>query len=208
MMTGHPPRFLLVVALLWGAPLAGVASGQALLEPPFGLQWADPPAKLLDWAERHAMDVSIRLPGGERDLRIIRVDLGGKPLPGTKATAVEARFRLGRLFEVSIDYDAPDLRVEETKARFLELRKALTAEYGEMKVNRRDPPTRSDNFSTESLTSHVEPAPGLFLLLTYSTVEDILREKSVAKFSLVYRNENLSRQLAPAAPAAQPVPGN
>jgi hypothetical protein len=198
MMTGKFPRFLLVLVVLWGGSHAG-AHAQALLAPPFGLQWADPPAKLLDWAERHAMDVSIRLPGGARDLRIIRVDLGGKPLPGTKATAVEARFRLGRLFEVTVDYDDTQARVEAIKARYLELRKALTTEYGEMKVNRRDPPTRSENFVSESITHHVEPAPGLFLLLTYSTVEDILREKALAKFSLVYRNENLFRQLVPGA---------
>lgn len=197
-MTRKLPRFLLVVTLLWGAGLASVHA-QALLAPPFGLQWADPPAKLLDWADRHAMDVSIRLPGGARDLRIIRVDLGGKSLPGTKATAVEARFRLGRLFEVTVDYDDPEARVDDIKARYLELRKALTAEYGEMKVNRRDPPTRSEQFATESITYHVEPAPGLFLLLAFSTVEDLLREKAVAKFSLVYRNENLYRQLVPGA---------
>jgi len=198
MMTGKFPRFLRVLAMLWGAGLAS-AHAQALLAPPFGLQWADPPAKLLDWADRHAMDVSIRLPGGARDLRIIRVDLAGKPLPGTKATAVEARFRLGRLFEVTVDYDDSEARAEDIKARYLELRKALSTEYGEMKVNRRDPPTRSEQFVTGSITYHVEPAAGLFLLLTYSTAEDLLREKAVAKFSLVYRNENLYRQLAPGA---------
>jgi hypothetical protein len=189
---------LLVIGALWLGGGMDVRA-QALLAPPFGLQWGDPPSKLLDWADRHAMDVTIRLPGGERDLRIIRVDLGGKALPGTKATAVEARFRLGRLFEVTVDYEDPEARVEDIKARYLELRKALSTEYGELKVNRRDPPTRSENFVTESLTHHAEPAPGLFLLVSFSTVEDLLRGKSAAKFTLVYRNENLFRQLAPGA---------
>lgn len=189
-------RLLAAALLVWLASLSG-AGAQALLAPPFGLQWGDPPAKLLDWADRHAMDVTIRLPGGARDLRVIRVEMGGKPLPDTKATAVEARFRLGRLVEVTVDYEDGEARVEEMRARFLTLRKALATEYGEMKVNRRDPPTRSDQFASESVTYHAEPAPGLFLLLTYSSVEDLLRQKAVAKFSLVYRNENLFRQLAP-----------
>jgi hypothetical protein len=42
---------------------------------------------------------------------------------------------------------------------------------------------------------HREPVQGLFLLLAFTEVEDLLRESKEARFSLIYRNENFKNEV-------------
>ena len=83
---------------LW---LPAAAHGQAVLNPPFGLRWGDPPGKLIDWISRHSLDTNIFLPGDQPAIRILKASPRKGFLPGTQASEVEARFIAGRLFEVA-----------------------------------------------------------------------------------------------------------
>jgi len=188
--------FLLLVG--WAVGLAGGLSGQALLEPPFGLRWGDSPETLIDWAGRHALDVTIRLPGGQPALRIVRVEPKTGFLPETRATSVEGRFLRGGLFEITVHYADPEASADLTQARFEELRREIVSKQGPLTANREER-TVADQFATRTRAFHREPVKGLFLLLALTEVEDLLRKTTEARFSLVYRNDNLRVELEEAA---------
>lgn len=194
-------RFAIGITGLWLA--SATLHAQALLDPPFGLRWGDTPEKLIDWASRHSLDINILLPGDQPALRILKISPKTGNLPGTAAQSVEGRFHSGRLFEVTVNYRDPATTADEMEARFNKLKKALTAEYGELTANRQDR-TVKDQFATRSLSFHREPVKGLFLLLAYSEIEDQARHSREATFSLLYRNDNLRQDLekllAPAKP--------
>ena len=120
---------VLVVLLLSGG---GVAA-QAILAPPFGLQWGDTPDKILDWAR-------------EKNL--------------------------------------------EVRADFERVKKAMVAKHGQFTPDaKRD--KRVDGYIRHAVSYHVEPVSGLLLLIVKTEVEDTLRKKRSARFSLLYRNENV-----------------
>jgi hypothetical protein len=48
-----------------------------------------------------------------------------------------------------------------------------------------------DKFATRKISFHREPSKGMMLLLIFTEVEDLLRQSKEARFSLVYRNDNL-----------------
>ena len=167
---------------------------QAVLEPPFGLRWGDTPEKLITWASRHSLDVTISLPGDQPALRLVRISARKGNLPEAAAQAVEGRFHTGRLFEVTVHYRDTAATADQMEARFNKLKLELTGEYGTLSANRQDR-TIKDHFATRSLSFHREPVKGLFLLLAYSEVEDQLRKTREATFSLLYRNDNLRQDL-------------
>jgi hypothetical protein len=167
---------------------------QAVLEPPFGLRWGDSPEKLIAWASRHSLDVTITLPGDQPGLRILRIQPGKGFLPETKASAVEGRFLGGRLFEITIDYADPEASADLMEARFEELRKQVTAEHGRLLTNQQQRAVE-DQFVTRTQSFHREPVKGLFLLLAFTEVEDLLRKSKDARFSLIYRNDNFRKEL-------------
>lgn len=111
-------------------------------------------------------------------------------LPETQAAALEARFLAGRLIEVTVHYGDPEWGADLAEARFQKLRQQVASEYGELVANRQER-TVDDQFSTRKLAFHREPVKGLFLLLAYTEVEDLLRKSREARFSLLYRNDNL-----------------
>jgi hypothetical protein len=80
------------------------------------------------------------------------------------------------------------------EARFEELRKQLTREHGTLLPNRQQR-TVEDQFATRTQSFHREPVKGLFLLLAYTEVEDLLRKSKDARFSLIYRNDNFRNEL-------------
>ena len=55
--------------------------------------------------------------------------------------------------------------------------------------------TVNDQFVTRTVSYHREPVKGLFLLLAYTEVEDILRHSKKSRFSLVYRHDNFRKEL-------------
>jgi hypothetical protein len=194
-------KIVLVVWLALVAPLAA----QAVLAPPFGLKWGDSPEKLIEFADRHTLDVRIVLPGKKPDLRIIRIQAEKGPLPLSKASALEARFHSGRLFEVTVHYANPEENADRIEGRFNEMKRQLTVAHGEFVANQQDQKVK-DQFASRTLSFHREPVKGLFLNIAFTEVEDRLRKTREATFSLIYRNDNLLQQLEAAAAAKAVVP--
>ncbi|MBK1854463.1 hypothetical protein JO972_05810 [Verrucomicrobiaceae bacterium 5K15] len=180
------PLWLIALSLL------GIANirAQAILAPPFGMQWGDKPDKVLDWAQAKKLDAVIKIPGAHPELREIRVSAVSGPLPGTKAYALEARYHWGALFEVTVHYGAPGMKPKAVKSDFMKLQLLLAAKHGTFVANHKQD-KREDGLLRRSLSYHVEPVAGLLLLMAYSEVEDTLRSKESARYSLLYRNENI-----------------
>ena len=169
---------------------AQVLNAQSLLPPPFGLQWGDQPDKILDWAEGKKLDVTIIIPGSRPEIRKIRVSSAKGNLPGHQAVALEARYHWGSLFEVTVHYGEVGMKKKEVESLFDQLKKAMTVKYGNFVPNNKQV-KEVDGFVRSSLSYHVEPVKGLLLLLAYTEVEDSFRKKGSARFSLLYRNENI-----------------
>ncbi|MCU0749050.1 MAG: hypothetical protein MUF13_05825 [Akkermansiaceae bacterium] len=167
---------------------------QALLQPPFGLRWGDSPEKLIAWASRHSLDLNISLPGDQPGLRILRIEPRKGFLPETKAGALEGRYLGGRLFELTVHYFDAEASADLMESRFEDLRKQVTTEHGTLLANQQQRSVE-DQFVTRTQSFHREPVKGLFLLLAFTEVEDLLRKSKDARFSLIYRNDNYRKEL-------------
>ena len=172
----------------------GHATAQAVLVPPFGLRWGDSPEKLIAWATRHSLDVTITLPGDQPAMRILRIEPKKGFLPETQAGAVEGRFLTGKLFELTVHYFDPTASADLMASRFEALRKQVALEHGALQTNQQQRVVE-DQFVTRTQSFHREPVKGLFLLLAFTEVEDQLRKSKDARFSLIYRNENFRNEL-------------
>lgn len=188
----QPVRNLLRCMLL--VLLTGLASAQAVMDPPFGLRWGDSPEKLIEWAARQSLDVTITLPGDQPALRILRIQPKKGFLPDTQAGAIEGRFLTGKLYELTVHYFDADASAALMTSRFEALRKQVTQEHGPLLANKQQRVVE-DQFVTRTQSFHREPVKGLFLLLAFTEVEDQLRKSKDAKFSLVYRNDNFRKEL-------------
>jgi len=178
--------------VMWVAGAVG-ARAQAILHPPYNMRWGDSPEKMIQWAGRHHMDVHITMPGNQPDLRIVRIQPAEGFIPDTRIRSAEGRFLHGRMFEFTAHYEDPEAPFEVMMTRFEELRRNLSAEHGAMLANRALREV-DDGFVIRTRSFHREPVKGLFLLLTLTTIEDQARA-SRARYSLVYRNENLKAEL-------------
>jgi len=184
-------KFSAIIFLL----AAGQAVAQAVLEPPFGLRWGDSPEKLITWASRHSLDVTISLPGDQPAMRIMRIEPKKGFLPDTQAGAVEGRFLTGKLFELTVHYFDREASANVMESRFEALRKQVALEHGALLTNQQQRAVE-DQFVTRTQSFHREPVKGLFLLLAFTEVEDLLRKSKDARFSLIYRNDNFRNELA------------
>jgi hypothetical protein len=178
--------------MMWG--VAGIMHAQAVLDPPFGLRWGDSPEKLITWASRHTLNLTIHLPGNQPGLKVLKIAPQSGFLPDTKASAVEWRFLGGRLYEATVHYADAEVTADAMETRFDELRRQLGKEHGTFHPNRQQRSVE-DQFVTRTQSFHREPVKGLLLLLTYSEVEDLLRKSKASRFSLIYRNDNFRMQL-------------
>ena len=170
------------------------ALAQALLEPPYGLHWGDSPEKLIVWASRHSLNVSISLPGDQPAMRIVKIEPKKGFLPETQAGAVEGRFLAGKLYELTVHYFDPEASADLMETRFDALRKQIVSEHGALLTNQQQKRV-ADQFVTRTQSFHREPVKGLFLLLAFTEVEDLLRKSKEAKFSLIYQNVNYKNYL-------------
>lgn len=187
-------RFLACMGFMVGLSGA-LARAQSPLKPPFGLRWGESQETLLGWASRHSLDVSITLPAAEPDLRILRVESAKSALlPDSRASILEVRFLRGRLFEVAEHHSDPSLPGELFEARFEETRKRLIHEYGPLLTNRQERKVE-DHFVTRTRSFHREPVKGLMLMLVFSEIEDSLRKSKASRYSIIYRNENLRKEM-------------
>jgi hypothetical protein len=189
MVMMHMTRTILcgVLALLCAVE---ICMGQTEMNPPFGLNWGDSPEKLVDWATRHSLDLNVLQPGDQPSLRILKIQPAKGFLPEHKASALEARFWNGRLYELTVHYFDPEASADLIEARFEELRRELTARHGALTANQQERSV-ADKFATRKISFHREPSKGMMLLLIFTEVEDLLRQSKEARFSLVYRNDNL-----------------
>ena len=176
------------------------ALAQALLEPPYGLHWGDSPEKLIVWASRHSLDVSISLPGDQPAMRIVKIEPKKGFLPETEAGAVEGRFLAGKLYELTVHYFDPEASADLMETRFDALRKQIISEHGALLTNQQQKRV-ADQFVTRTQSFHREPVKGLFLLLAFTEVEDLLRKSKEATFSLIYQNNNFKNELLKALKA-------
>lgn len=183
-----------MILVVWIGLLAGSAHAQAILEPPYGLKWGDSPEKLISWASRHSLDVTISLPGDQPTLRVLKIQARKGFLPGTQESAIEARFLAGHLFELTVHYQDPDASVDLMEERFQKLKRQLSSEHGTLIPNQQLRSTE-DQFSTRTQSFHREPVKGLFIMLTFTEVEDLLRKSKDARYSLIYRNDNLRKEI-------------
>jgi hypothetical protein len=190
-VTWFLPKWLLVLAVLL---LPGPAVGQAVLQPPFGLRWGDTPEKLITWASKHSLDLTISLPGDQPAIRVLKVQSRKGFLPESQAAAVEGRFLSGKLFELTVHYADPEASVDLMEARFQALRKQVALEHGPLLANQQRRIVE-DQFVTRTQSFHREPVKGLFLLLAMTEVEDLLRKSKESRFSLIYRNDNFKSEL-------------
>ncbi len=140
------------------------------------------------------MDVQIRIPGNRPGLRIIRIEPGSGFIPDTEIRSAEGRFLHGRMFEFTTHYEDPEASFELMKGRFETHRRALAREHGPFLANRvlRE---AEGGFVIRTRSFHREPVKGLFVLLTLTTIENQAQGGGIARFSVVYRNENLKAEL-------------
>lgn len=115
-------------------------------------------------------------------------------LPETQAGAVEGRFLTGKLFELTVHYFDREASANVMESRFEALRKQVALEHGALLTNQQRRSVE-DNFVTRTQSFHREPVKGLFLLLAFTEVEDLLRKSKDARFSLIYRNDNFRNEL-------------
>jgi hypothetical protein len=167
---------------------------QSVLEPPFGLHWGDSPEKLLQWASRLALDVTISMPGDQPSLRVVKIQPKSGNLPETEANGVEGRFLAGKLFELTVHYKDSGESADQVEARFQALRKHIAHEQGPLLADQQQN-VAEDQFVTRKRSFHREPVKGIFLLLVISELKDIPRELTISKFSLIYRNENFQSEV-------------
>jgi hypothetical protein len=181
----------------WTVIFCGLFSkvhGQALLSLPFGLHWGDSPEKLITWATAQTMNVSISLSADQPTLRVLKIIPAKGHLPDSKASAMEGRFLSGKLYEVTVHYADTSEAVEQTEVHFETLRRSLTQEGGPLLTNQQRR-TVEDQFVTRTQSFHREPVKGLFLLLAYTEVEDLLRKSKSAEYSVLYRNDNYKNEI-------------
>lgn len=67
-------------------------------------------------------------------------------------------------------------------------------EHGALKPNQQRRVVE-DQFVTRTQSFHREPIRGVFLLIAWTEVEDLLRKSREARFSLIYRNDNFKEEL-------------
>ena len=195
-------RTLLTLVILLTVSTLG---GQPLLKLPFGREWGEEPAGLLQWAGKVKLDVFVELPADAPDLQVFRFQEKGGGIPGLEAYSVEARFHRDRLYELTINYEFPRETPDEVRERFHKMKRGLEKGRGEFRLNGRAQ-NSDDNYLTREESFHYETARGVFLLIAYSSVEDLLRKQGEARFSVIYHNGTVGpaagQGVAPPAEAA------
>jgi hypothetical protein len=172
----------------------GILHGQTIIEPPFGLRWGDSPEKLISWSSKHSLDLNIFIPGDQPTMRVVRIQPRTGTLPESTASAIEGKFINGGLFEMTVHYSDLAATADMMEGRFEKLRKQITLEHGELKPNQQQRVVE-DQFVTRTQSFHLEPIRGLFLLIAWTEVEDLLRKTREGRFSLIYRNDNFKEEL-------------
>ncbi len=167
---------------------------QELLKPPFGVNWGDSPEKLVSWATGNALDLTITIPAEQPGLRIIKLTSPKGKLPDSLAASVEGKFLHGGLYEMTVHYEDSAVSATIMEERFEEIKKQITRENGVLLANQQHKAVEN-HFVTRTQAFHRESLKGVFLLIAWTEVEDLLRKTRQAKFSMIYRNDNYKAEL-------------
>ena len=176
----------LVLVLLLGARCAAAEP----LPPPLELEWGGSPTRLIALADRFGMDKVVRTPGKQPRMTIVEVGPEEGTLPGHHASAVEARYIGGRLYEVTVHYTYPGRAADFVKGQFVDLKKGLTARHGAFQFNGEKKST-GKGIVTNSQSYHINFAEGRTLMLALTETKDVKRGDSSATFSVVYHNASI-----------------
>lgn len=187
-------RKTICILALWLVFASAAVRAQAIIEPPFGLNWGDSPEKLISWSSKHSLDLNILVPGDQPGLRILKIAPRKGMLPGSPASGVEGKFLNGGLFEMTVHYSDPAASFVMMEERFAKLKKQITLEHGQLLANQQRRVVENQ-FVTRTQSFHREPVKGVFLLVAWTEVEDLLRKSKEARFSLIYRNDNFKKEL-------------
>jgi hypothetical protein len=163
---------------------------QEVLLPPFGLQWGGEAETLKKWASDQQLKITERALSDKPRHTIIRVKSASGPLPDHKADALEARYHAGKLYEVSVHYGATTGDPKSIVNEFNNLKSLLAVKHGMFSPNNKQQKKVEGGIS-KSVSYHVEPVSGVVLLMVLSEFEDRVREAHYARFSLIYRNQNI-----------------
>ena len=172
----------------------GYVKSQAVMEPPFGLCWGDSPEKLISWATRQSLDVTIQLQSAQPAVRILKIQAKKGCLPDTQVGSIEGHFLTGKLYELTIHYFDENASSDVMESRFETVKKQFVRERGVFLTNQQLR-TVDNQFATRTQSFHREPVKGLFQLLVFTEVEDLLRKTKNTRFSIVYKNNNFEEQL-------------
>jgi len=96
---------------------------------------------------------------------------------------------------MTVHYSDPAASADMMRGRFDKLRKQLSVEHGALAPNQQHKVVE-EQFVTRTQSFHREPVRGVFLLIAWTEVEDLLRQSKEARFSLIYRNDNFRDELA------------
>jgi hypothetical protein len=149
------------------------------------------------------LDVFVKLPADEPNIQIFTFQQKGGGIPGETGEAahsIEARFNQDRLYELTVNFEFAEESPDEIRERFHKLKRKLEKEMGKFRLNGRSQSV-DDNFLTREESFHYEPAPKVFLLLAYSSVEDRLRKRGEGRYSVIYHNGRLGPSAKEAPPA-------
>jgi hypothetical protein len=182
-------RFTSLIFMLSSCAL----NAQELLKPPFGVNWGDSPEKLVSWATEKSLDLTITIPSKQPNLRIINIAASKGTLPDSKATSVEGKFLHGGLYEMTVHYGDSNASATIMEERFEEIKKQITREQGPLLANQQHK-TVDNHFVTRTQAFHRESLKGVFLLIAWTEVEDLLRKSKQSKFSVIYRNDNFKAE--------------
>ena len=178
-------------------------SGQFLVKLPFGREWGEAPAEMLQWAGKVDLDVFVELPAKRPEVQIFTFKQTGGGIPNHPAHSIEARFFRDRLYELTVNFEYEDETPKEVRKRFYDVKRDLEKKMGEFRLNGRSQSV-DDNFLTREESFHFEPSPKVFLLMAYSSVEDRLRKKGEGRYSVIYHNGTLGEQSPKEAVPTQP----
>jgi hypothetical protein len=91
------------------------------------------------------------------------------------------------LYELTVFYEYPEKSPDEVRRVYYEMKEHLTKKLGDFKLNGRGQRV-DDGFLKREESFHYESAPGVFLMMVYSSLEDTLRKDGKGRFSLIYHN--------------------
>ncbi len=184
------------VAALIGSVFLTASSAIAapILAPPFGLQWGEGTSHVIHWAQEQKLEISVKFPSKDQRLREVIINSKSGNLPAHLASSLEVYYLKDKLYEVRVQYDGKGKSTAAVERDLNQVRKDLAAQYGNF-VPDAERDRTVDQFRYLSNSYRIQPIDGLSLIVMMTKVEDLLRRKSAAKFTVIYRNQNIYNQV-------------